>query len=171
MTQHGGYYTVWQNLNAPGYLTNHHILMVTTTDKESQRIERMTNSQVQQEIMQILHRMFPTKVIDPPTEILIPRWHQHPLFRGSYSNWPIGALEKHHLNMRAPLKNRLWFAGEATSADHYGFLHGAWIEGKSVANSISRCIQQTCPYYEQHTYVTGCDSNLSKPRFFGQFSN
>lgn len=147
------------------------MLMVTTTDRESQRIELLTNNQVEQEIMQILRCMFPDKNIEPPTEILFPRWHQHPLFRGSYSNWPIGALKKHHLNMRAPLNNRLWFAGEATSADYYGFLHGAWLEGKSVATSISRCIKKICPYYERHTYVTGCDSNLSKPRFFAQFSN
>jgi polyamine oxidase len=140
--------------------------MVTTTDKESQRIESMPESQVLKEIMQVLGRMFPSQHIEAPTDILIPRWHQHPLFRGSYSNWPIGALKKHHHNMRAPLNNRLWFAGEAMSAEHYGFLHGAWFEGNSVADSISRCIFDSCPYYEKHKYVTGCDQ---KPKFFRQF--
>lgn len=168
MTQHGGYYTVWQNLNAPGYLfqqqqTADNILMVTTTDMESQRIERMTNTQVKKEIMHVLHNMF-GKNIDEPTDILIPRWHQHPLFRGSYSNWPIGALKKHHLNMRAPLKSTLWFAGEAMSADYYGFLHGAWFEGKSVANTIVACLSNrtNCHRPESYQYVTGCDE---KPSF------
>lgn len=167
VTHHGGYYTVWQNLNAPGYLfQKDHILMVTTTDKESHRIESMSDTQVKQEIMQVLQRMFPG--IEPPTGILIPRWHQHPLFRGSYSNWPIGALKKHHANMRAPLHNRLWFAGEAMSAEYYGFLHGAWFEGNSVAESISQCISDNkCPIYERHEYVSGCDQD--RPRFFKQF--
>ncbi|CEP12116.1 hypothetical protein [Parasitella parasitica] len=177
--QHGGYYTVWQNLNAPGYLfkpasSGDNILMVTTTDTESQRIERMTKAQVGNEIMRVLHKMFPSATIEPPVDILIPRWHQHNLFRGSYSNWPIGASKKHHLNMRAPLGN-LWFAGEATSADYYGFLHGGWLEGKSVANSILGCITTKCPVYEKHEIVTGCDSanfnsGNSNPRFLGQFS-
>lgn len=130
--------------------------MVTTTDVESKRIERMTDTQVKQEIMQVIQRMF--GVWQEPTHILIPRWHQHPLFRGSYSNWPIGALQKHHLNMRAPLKNTLWFAGEAMSADYYGFLHGAWFEGKYVANMIARCLSNhACPQTEMYKYVTGCD--------------
>ncbi|KAK4512289.1 NifU-like protein 5, mitochondrial [Mucor velutinosus] len=177
VTQHGGYYTVWQNLNAPGYLfkpaaTGDNILMVTTTDTESQRIERMTNTQVQHEIMLVLQKMFPSVQVEPPIDILIPRWHQHPLFRGSYSNWPIGALKKHHLNMRAPLENRLWFAGEATSSATYGFVHSAWLEGESVAKSILQCITTHCPVYEKHEYITGCDVNVrEKPRFFGQFSH
>ncbi|RCI01975.1 hypothetical protein CU098_000804, partial [Rhizopus stolonifer] len=170
LTQHGGYYTVWQNLNAPGYFfkSSDPILMVTITDKESQRIERMTNAQVQEEIMQVLQRMFPSLKIEPPIQILFPRWYQNPLFRGSYSNWPIGASQKHHLNMRAPLKNRLWFAGEAMSADYYGFLHGAWLEGESVVHSILTCMRtEKCPVYEYHEYVTGCDVE-NKLRFFRQ---
>ena len=99
MTRHGGHYTVWQNLNAPGYLfkASDNVLMVTTTDKASQRIERMADTQVQKEIMAVLQRMFPSTPIEAPTDILIPRWHQNPLFHGSYSNWPIGASKKHHL--------------------------------------------------------------------------
>jgi polyamine oxidase len=174
VTQHGGYYTVWQNLNAPGYLFHprlyktDNILMVTTTDTESQRIERMTDSQVKQEVQQVINRMFGAKAL-PVQEILIPRWHHHPLFRGSYSNWPIGALKKHHMNMRAPLKQRLWFAGEAMSADYYGFLHGAWLEGKSVAVSIGKCLTngENCvdKSRERYKYVTGCDSVDEKPKF------
>ncbi|OBZ84748.1 Polyamine oxidase [Choanephora cucurbitarum] len=170
VTRHGGHYTVWQNLNAPGYLfkASDNVLMVTTTDKASQRIERMADTQVQKEIMAVLQRMFPSTPIEAPTDILIPRWHQNPLFHGSYSNWPIGASKKHHLNMRAPLYNRLWFAGEAMSADYYGYLHGAWLEGQSVAESILECLTKNqCPVYEQHEYVTGCELE-NKPRFFRQ---
>lgn len=133
---------------------------------ESRRIERMTDTQVKQEIMQVIQQMF--GVYQEPTDILIPRWHQHPLFRGSYSNWPIGALKKHHLNMRAPLKNTLWFAGEAMSADFYGFLHGAWFEGKYVANIIVRCLSNpSCPQTEMYKYVTGCDER-KRPVFLRQ---
>lgn len=73
--------------------------------------------------------------------------------------------------MRAPLENRLWFAGEATSSATYGFVHSAWLEGESVAKSILQCIATQCPLYEKHEYITGCDVNVrEKPRLFGQFS-
>ncbi|KAI8377544.1 uncharacterized protein BYT42DRAFT_570659 [Radiomyces spectabilis] len=169
-TVNGGYYTIWQNLNAPGYLSNlkrqpsNNILMVTTTYKQSERIERMNDDLVQREIMQVLRRMFPEIDLPDPTAILIPRWHSNPLFRGSYSNWPIGVLADHHQNMRAPLagphshdRPRLWFAGEAMSAEYYGFLHGAWIDGDNTAKSIVKCIQGACPAYQMNEYVTGCE--------------
>lgn len=137
--------------------------MVTVTDVESRRIESMTNNQVKKEIMQVFKDMFGN--VQEPIEILFPRWYKHPLFRGSYSNWPIGASNKHHMNMRAPLNNKLWFAGEAMSADYYGFLHGAWLEGKSVAKSILQCITSQCPSTLNYEYVTGCDE---KPKFLYQ---
>ncbi|KAG0176658.1 hypothetical protein DFQ28_007059 [Apophysomyces sp. BC1034] len=153
----------WQNLNAPGYLDNlEYILMVTTTYKESERIERMADAGVQHEIMQVLRRMFGPSVPEP-SEILIPRWHSNPLFRGSYSNWPIGAFGKHHQNMRAPLGNipRLWFAGEATSEEQYGFFHGAWLEGISIAKKVTDCLQRKCPQHLYDEFVTGCEGNSS----------
>ena len=163
-----GYYTVWQNLNAPGYLFKQtdHILMVTTTDNESKRIESMTTQQVQAEIMQVLRNMF-GKDVQEPIDIVFPKWLENPLFRGSYSNWPIGASQKHHMNMRASL-GRLWFAGEAMSADYYGYLHGAWLEGKAIGKSIYRCLADKCPPIEYYKYVTGCDE---KPRFIKQRFN
>jgi polyamine oxidase len=139
--------------------------MVTVTDLESQRIERMSATEVKKEIVKVLFNMF--GVSEEPIEILIPRWHQHPLFRGSYSNWPIGALQKHHMNMRAPLGN-LWFAGEAMSADYYGFLHGAWLEGHAVANSIYQCFNGNCSTSKNYKYVTGCDNLDDKPKFLKQ---
>jgi polyamine oxidase len=44
-------------------------------------------------------------------------------------------LEKHQ-NLRANV-DRLWFAGEAMSAEYYGFLHGAWFEGQNVGMRIA----------------------------------
>ena len=44
-----------------------------------------------------------------------------------------------HENLRANV-GRLHFAGEATSTELYGFLHGAWFEGKNKANQIAACL-------------------------------
>lgn len=55
---------------------------------------------------------------------------------GSYSNWPVGMTLEKHQNLRANV-DRLWFAGEANSAQYYGFLHGAWFEGREVGLRIA----------------------------------
>lgn len=47
-------------------------------------------------------------------------------------------LEKHQ-NLRANV-NRLWFAGEANSAEFFGYLQGAWFEGKEMGDRIGNLI-------------------------------
>ena len=59
-----------------------------------------------------------------PEDILIPDWHNNPLFFGSYSNWPIGVDTTFHQNLAAPMGN-LYMAGEACSQNYNGYLHGA----------------------------------------------
>lgn len=44
-------------------------------------------------------------------------------------------LEKHQ-NLRANV-GRLWFAGEGTSAEYFGFMHGAWFEGQEMAKRVA----------------------------------
>lgn len=38
---------------------------------------------------------------------------------------------------------RLYFAGEATSAEYYGYLHGAYFEGKSAGELVAVCVGGT----------------------------
>ncbi|KAI9033831.1 amine oxidase [Phycomyces nitens] len=149
-----GYYAAWQNLNAPGFLpkgTDTNIFFVTVTQEQSYTVESMEDSEVQAEIMEVLKKMYGNDIPEP-TEIFIPRWHSNPLFRGSYSNWPIGELEEHHVNMRAPINNRVFFAGEAMSEDYFGFLQGAWFSGAEVGDNVAQCIKGRCPpapYYPE----------------------
>ncbi|CEG76118.1 hypothetical protein RMATCC62417_11056 [Rhizopus microsporus] len=151
-----GYFNTWQNLNAKGYLpqnTSTNIFFATVTQDMSYEIERMTDEEVKQAALKVLRRMYGDHVPEP-TDILFPRWHSNPLFRGSYSNWPIGELSQHHINMRAPLHNRLFFAGEALSAKYYGFLQGAWFTGIEAAESISQCMKSKCPIAHYFPEIT-----------------
>lgn len=66
--------------------------------------------------------MFGTDIPDP-IDFMYPRWSTEPWAYGSYSNWPPGLSIETHQNLRANL-GRLWFAGEATSAEYFGFLQG-----------------------------------------------
>ena len=82
----------------------------------------MSDAEVQAEVMDVLRDMFPNTTIPDPTAFYFPRWHNNPLFRGSYSNWPASFFSEHHDNVRANVNERLWFAGEATSRKYFGTL-------------------------------------------------
>lgn len=59
-------------------------------------------------------------------------WGADPWSRGAYSH----ALPGHagdRAKLRAPVEDRIFIAGEATSAHFYGTAHGAWLEGERAA--------------------------------------
>jgi polyamine oxidase len=87
--------------------------------------------------------MFPNATIPEPTAFMYPRWSTTPWAYGSFSNWPPGFSLEGHQNLRANV-GRLFFAGEATSAEFYGYLHGAYFEGKNVGGLIAACVGGAC---------------------------
>ncbi|EMD32755.1 hypothetical protein CERSUDRAFT_108584 [Gelatoporia subvermispora B] len=136
-----GRYPVWQSLDHKDFLPGSGILFVTVTGDFSRRIESLPVEYVKSEVLEVLQTMFPDKLIPEPTDFYFQRWHSDPLFRGSYSNWPASFLSEHQANLRADVNERLWFAGEATSKKHFGFLHGAYFEGQSIGLALTGCIK------------------------------
>lgn len=67
-------------------------------------------------------------------------WTKHPFVRGAYSYPIIGTYPSSGLGMREILAqsvdNKLFFAGEATSNDHAGTVHGALEAGARAADEI-----------------------------------
>ena len=54
-------------------------------------------------------------------------------------NWPVRASRSMaRLALRAPVAERIWFAGEATSVELWGTVGGAWLEGRRAATEIQR---------------------------------
>jgi monoamine oxidase len=62
-------------------------------------------------------------------------WHDDPFSRGAYSYLPVNGLEDQQVLSEA-LDNKLFFAGEATSAGHIGTVHGAIQSGQRAAQEI-----------------------------------
>jgi polyamine oxidase len=113
----------------------------TVTGDESERIERLSDEQVIDEVMDVLKNMYPGKEFPRPKAMHFHRWNQDPLTRGSFANWPsryvlpelhrdqklILSLShsfyvEHQDNLRAPVKN-VYFAGEGTSFEYYGYVN------------------------------------------------
>lgn len=134
-----GYYPVWQSLSGPGFLPGSGIIFATVVGPESARIEAQPAAVTKAEGLAVLRKMFPHAKIPEPKAFMYPRWGREDWAFGSYSNWPTGVTLREHQNLRANV-GRLWFAGEATSAEYFGFLHGAYFEGQSAAKGIVACL-------------------------------
>ncbi|THC91472.1 hypothetical protein EYZ11_009055 [Aspergillus tanneri] len=131
-----GYYPVFQSLSTEGFLPGSNILFATVVQDQAYRVERQSTLQTKSEILSVLRRMFPHKRVPDPLAFTYPRWTKEPWTYGSYSNWPAGTTLEMHQNLRANV-HRLWFAGEATSAPYFGFLHGAWFEGREAGEQVA----------------------------------
>ena len=139
-SQTRGYYTVHQPLDIPKFLPGSGIFFATVVTDQSHRLEAQPDHVTKAEILVVLRKMFGHDAVPEPIDFMYPRWGKTPWARGSYSNWPPGLTLEGHQNLRANV-GRLWFAGEATSQEYYGYLHGAYFEGKRAGERIAACVK------------------------------
>ena len=135
-----GYFPVLQPLDIPEFLPGSGIFFATVVTDQSRVVEEQSDELTKSQILAVLREMFGADQIPEPLDFMYPRWGKTPWAYGSYSNWPPGLTLEGHQNLRANT-DRLWFAGEATSQEYYGFLHGAYFEGKSAGEKIAACVQ------------------------------
>ncbi|KAI0087580.1 amine oxidase [Irpex rosettiformis] len=136
-----GRYPIWQSLDDPDFFPGSGILLTTVTNAFSRRIVSLPKDQILDELLDVLGTMYPNITIPAPTDFHFKSWDEDPLFRGSYANWPPSFLEEKHANLRADVKRRVWFAGEAGSKLYFGYLQGAYFEGRHVAMKVTSCVQ------------------------------
>lgn len=132
--------------------------MVTAIDNLARRNEELSDEEIQEETFAVLQEIYGPD-IPSPADILVPRWSLDPLYRGSYSNWPLGALDQHHENLRKPVgSGKLHFSGEAMSEEYFGYVQGAWDEGLKTAAVIGACLNDSdCPATEVYEALTTCE--------------
>jgi polyamine oxidase len=163
-----GYYPVWQSLDTPGFLEGSGIIFVTVVHDESYRVEQQSDEVTKEEVMAVLRDMFGADKVPEPIAFMYPRWSLEPWAYGSYSNWPQGVSLEMHQNLRANI-GRLYFAGEATSTEYFGFLQGAWYEGQLVGNEIASCLKANCTgesHYEELHGTTPADEYDARNGWF-----
>jgi monoamine oxidase len=111
------------------------ILLGFNAAKRGREIESMTDQQIVEDAMKALRRVF-GKTIPNPVDSLITRWASDPFSRGSYSFNALGSTPKDRDTLAEPVSNRIFFAGEASSKDHFGTAHGAVLSGIRAADEI-----------------------------------
>ena len=135
-----GYYPVWQSLDHQDFLPGSGIFFVTVVTEQSYIVDHQDDETTKQQILVTLRQMFGEDKVADPLAFFYPRWSTTPWAYGSYSNWPPGLTLEGHQNLRANT-GRIWYAGEATSAEFYGYLHGAYFEGQSAGAAVAACLK------------------------------
>ncbi|KAG8961739.1 hypothetical protein FRC03_005018 [Tulasnella sp. 419] len=147
-----GWYTVWQSLDAPGFFPGSKIFFGTLTSDQAYQAELQSDEETKKQFMDVLRTMYGPDIPDP-INFTYPRWTLDPLYRGSFTNWGAGATVKQQDDIRAPLPGntddgntgkRLFFAGEGTSRRYFGYLQGAYFEGRLAAHYLADCVHQDC---------------------------
>lgn len=98
-------------------------------------IERMSEPDALDFVLARLERVFGSGIRDRVVTSSRTQWGCDPHVLGSYAAALPGRSDA-RAELAATFGGRIVFAGEATSQAHYGFAHGAYLEGKAAAERV-----------------------------------
>ncbi len=98
-------------------------------------LESLTDAQIEAEIMVILRKIYGNSIPNP-SQILVSRWTSDPYAKGAYSFASVNSSPSHFAAFEQQINNRLFFAGEHTTHDYRGTVHGAYLSGEREAEKI-----------------------------------
>jgi len=110
------------------------ILLFFTAGSFSKKTEGWSDQKIIDDVMRILKLMYSN--IPAPSAYMITRWGKDPFACGSYSYPSITSTSEDYKQLAAPVANKLFFAGEATSTNNPSTVHGAYLSGIYAANLI-----------------------------------
>ncbi|GAA2722055.1 MULTISPECIES: NAD(P)/FAD-dependent oxidoreductase [Streptomyces] len=101
----------------------------------ARRLEAREDAAVVREALTALRGLYGEAVPEPVAH-RVTRWAADPYARGAYSFPAAGFRPGDHEALAAPVGDRLYFAGEATSAEHSSTVHGALLSGLRAARQL-----------------------------------
>ncbi len=113
------------------------VLLGFNAGDRGRELESWTDAEIVESAMETLRTMFGEQIPEP-LGYQITRWASDPFSLGSYSFNAVGSHPKMRQRLAKPIKNRLFFAGEATEQDYFGTAHGAYLSGIRAAQEIMK---------------------------------
>ena len=110
------------------------VLVAYISGDYARSLERKSKEEVANIIISQIQKMFPRISKSNIVDILITRWDSDFFTHGSYSYIPPNASLDDLEILSKPIGNNLLFAGEATSRDYNGTVHGAYLSGLRAAS-------------------------------------
>lgn len=116
------------------------IVIVLMAGDAANRVEEEADPRVVEKLVQVMARFLPPTAVQPmprPTRAVVSRWRSDPFSRGSYSFIRVGGSGEDYDNLAEPIRDTLFFAGEATSRQHPATTGGAFSSGLREAARIA----------------------------------
>ena len=130
--EHHGVWTEWVSFKRTA---NRPVLMGFNAADRGREIEAWTDQQIVDSAMKTLRTIFGSN-IPGPIDYQITRWASDPFARGSYSFNALGSTPTSREDLAEPLGGKIFFAGEATSTNYFGTVHGAYLSGLRAARDV-----------------------------------
>lgn len=111
-------------------------LIVYCGGDRGRELEAMTEAETLEWAMAELATLFGF-VLPRPVAIRRSAWTRDRYALGCYAHVPVGAKASDFDTLAAPVGDRLFFAGEATSSDQWATIHGAWRSGLRAAAELT----------------------------------
>ena len=125
-------------------------LLALMAGNAAQDVEDMVDEEVADAAMRALRQVWGTGVPEP-VDFTVTRWRENPYVRGAYSYLPPDAAAPHDIEeLVRPLRQRVFFAGEHTSASHPAQVSGALLSGLRAAGQVQFALDAACTLPEDH---------------------
>jgi len=133
VSQREDIFTEWYSFDD---LEDEAVLLGFMAGRRAIAIEQFSDEQITAEAMKVLRAMYGPDIPEP-TFIVQSRWDEDPFAKGAYGYMAVGAdVVVTREKLLHPVMKRLFFAGEATSADHYATTTVAMKTGALAAREI-----------------------------------
>lgn len=118
-----------------GKFTHQPDLLIFTAGDYAKTVESWSDEETLEVSMRMLRKLYGNN-IPKPTRYVITRWNSDPYTLGSYSYLPKNVHYSVYRKMSAPVNNKVFFAGEATSKTDMATVHGAYATGIRAAKQV-----------------------------------
>lgn len=111
------------------------ILTMIASGDYAEKVDAMDDAAVASDIASVLRDMFGEKA-RAPKAIARHAWSRDPFALGAYSYPAVGAVPEDHAALAEAFAPRLVLAGEHTSVEFFGTVHGALLSGERAAEAV-----------------------------------
>ena len=123
----------WECMNYT--FTGKPILLCFTMGEYAKNQETWHDSNITSDIMSILRDTYGQSISDP-LDVHYTKWASDKFSYGSYSYTAVGNTPETYLEIRTPINNLIYFAGEHTNENYPATIHGAYLSGLRAARSM-----------------------------------
>ncbi len=129
-------FNAWLNI---GHYTGTPVIVCYHAGRRARLINQWSDGDLLERALAVMQRIFGDNgfgQIPAPEAYVRTNWQNDPFSSGSYSSDQVGQLPADRQILARPIRQRLFFAGEATHPHFYATVHGAYETGVRAAREV-----------------------------------